>query len=124
MTLKIKQQYCIKFCQKLGDNQVETNRKVQQAFGNNALSPTQTKQWLKCFKYGRASIKSDHRSGRPSTSRNNEVMQGSQSSSFSGISGILNFKSAPTDIIPKMHFFFKVPTPLSTICRNLFALDI
>ena len=74
MTVKIKQQYCIKFCQKLGDNQVETIRKIQQAFGNNALSPTQTKQWFKCFKYGRASIKSDHRSGRPSTSRNNEVM--------------------------------------------------
>ena len=39
------------------------------------------------------------------------IFQGSQSSGFSGISGILNFKSAPTDIIPKMHFFKKVPTP-------------
>ena len=74
MTQKIKQQYCIKFCQKLGDNQVETIGKIQQAFGNDALSPTQTKQWFRCFKYGRASVESDHRSGRPSTSRNDEVM--------------------------------------------------
>ena len=74
MTEKIEQRYCIKFCQKLGDTPVETIRKIQQAFGNDALSPTQTKQWFKRFKDGRASVESDHRSGRPSTSRNNEVM--------------------------------------------------
>ena len=74
MTEKIEQRYCIKFCQKLGDNQVETIQKIQQAFGNDALSPTQIKLWFKCFKDGRAFIESDHRSWRSSTSRNNEVM--------------------------------------------------
>ena len=74
MTEKIEQRYCIKFCQKLGDNQAETIRKIQLAFGHDALSPTQIKQWFKRFKDGRASVESDHRSGRPSTSRNNEVM--------------------------------------------------
>ena len=34
---------CIKFCQKLGDTQVETIRKIQQAFGNEALSPNSDK---------------------------------------------------------------------------------
>jgi len=29
MTERLKQQYCIKFCQKLGDSQVETIRKIQ-----------------------------------------------------------------------------------------------
>jgi hypothetical protein len=37
------QQYCIKFCQKLGDTQAETIRKIQQAFGNDAMGVTQIK---------------------------------------------------------------------------------
>ena len=74
MTERIEQRYCIKFCQKLGDTQVETIRKIQPAFGNEALSPTQIKQWFKHFKDGRASVESDPRWGRPSTSRKEEVM--------------------------------------------------
>jgi hypothetical protein len=44
MTEQIEQRYCIKFCQKLGDTQVETIRKVQQAFGDDAMSITQIKE--------------------------------------------------------------------------------
>ena len=50
MTERIEQRYCIKFCQKLGHTQVETIRKIQQAFGNEALSPTQIKQGLNALK--------------------------------------------------------------------------
>ena len=50
--------YCIKFCQKLGDTQVETIQKIQQASGIEALSPTQIKQWFKRFKDGCASVES------------------------------------------------------------------
>ena len=32
MMERIEQRYCIKFCQKLGDTQVETIQKIQQAF--------------------------------------------------------------------------------------------
>ena len=74
ITERIERRYWIKFCQKLGDAQVETIRKIQQAFGNEALSPTQIKQWFKRFKDGPASVESDPRSGRPSTSRKEEVM--------------------------------------------------
>ena len=52
----------------------ETIRKIQQAFGNEVLSPTQIKQWFKRFKDGCASVESDPRSGRPSTNRKEEVM--------------------------------------------------
>ena len=69
MTERIEQRYCIKFCQKLGDTLVETIRKIQQALGNEALSPTQIKAID-----GRASVESDPRSGRPSTSQKEEVM--------------------------------------------------
>ena len=74
MTERIEQRYCIKFCQKLGDTQVETIRKIQQALGNEALSPAQIKQWFKRFKDGRASVENDPRSRRSSTSRKEEVM--------------------------------------------------
>ena len=40
MTEQLEQQYCIKFCQKLGDTQVETIRKIQQASGDDAMSIT------------------------------------------------------------------------------------
>ena len=74
MTKRMEQRYYIKFCQKLDDTQVETIRKIQQAFGDEALSPTQIKQWFKRFKDGHASVESDPRSRRPSTSRKKEVI--------------------------------------------------
>ena len=43
MTKSIEQRYCINFCQKLGNNQTETNQKIQQAFGDEAFQ-TQIKE--------------------------------------------------------------------------------
>ena len=73
MTEQIGQRYCIRLCQKLGDTQIETLRKIQQVFGDVALSPTQIEEWFKRFKNGRESVESEPRSGRPCTSRNEEV---------------------------------------------------
>jgi hypothetical protein len=42
MTERVEQWYCIKFCQKLGDSKAETIRKIQQAFGDDAMGATQT----------------------------------------------------------------------------------
>ena len=50
MTERIEQRYCTKFLTKLGDTQVETIRKIQQAFGNEALSPTQISNSLNALK--------------------------------------------------------------------------
>ena len=74
MAEKLEQRYCIKFCVKLGDSQVETIRKIQQAFGNEAMGTTQIKEWYNRFKDGRTSVESEARSGRPSTSRNEIVI--------------------------------------------------
>ena len=41
ITESIEQKYCIKFCQKLGNNQTKIIQKIQQAFGNEALIQTQ-----------------------------------------------------------------------------------
>jgi hypothetical protein len=45
MTERIEQRYCIKFCHTLGDTQVETIRKIQQAFVDDAMSITRIKEW-------------------------------------------------------------------------------
>jgi hypothetical protein len=38
VTERLEQRYCIKFCQKPGDTQVKTIRKIQQAFGDDGMS--------------------------------------------------------------------------------------
>jgi hypothetical protein len=58
----------------LGDSQVETIRKIQQVFGDDAMGLTQIKEWYNRFKDGRTSVESDVRSGRPSTNRNDELI--------------------------------------------------
>jgi len=37
MTERLEQRYCIKFCQKLGDSQAETIRKIHTVFGDDAI---------------------------------------------------------------------------------------
>jgi len=64
MTERLEQRYCIKFCQKLGDTQVETIQKIQQAFGDDAMSITRIKEWYNRFKDG-----STYVSGQQTTSR-------------------------------------------------------
>ncbi|XP_037509168.2 protein GVQW3-like [Rhipicephalus sanguineus] len=74
MMERLEQGYCIKFCQKLGDSQVETIGKIKTAFGDDAMSRTQIKEWYNRFKDGRTSVESEPRSGRPSTCRNDQVI--------------------------------------------------
>jgi transposase len=75
MTERKEQRYYIKFCQKLRDSKAETIRKIQQAFGDDAMGATQIKEWFNCFKDGRTLADSDQRSGRPSTSWNANVIE-------------------------------------------------
>ena len=75
MTQNIKQKYCIKFCQNGGNNQTETIQKIQEAFGDDSLSQIQIRKCLSRFKNGRMSVESEARPGRPSTSRNDEVVE-------------------------------------------------
>jgi histone-lysine N-methyltransferase SETMAR len=43
-------------------------------FGDDGMGITQIKEWYNQFKDGRTSVESDARSGRPSTSRNVELI--------------------------------------------------
>jgi transposase len=75
MTERVEQRYCIKFCHKLGDSKAEIIQKIQQAFGDDAMGATQIKEWINRFRDGRTLADSDQSSGRPSTSRNANVIE-------------------------------------------------
>jgi len=47
---------------------------LQQAYGEDAMGRTQVFDWFRRFKEGRTSVESDPRSGRQSTSRNQEII--------------------------------------------------
>ena len=74
MTERLEQRYCIKFCQKLGDSEMETIRTIDWVFGNNAMGITQIKEWYNRFKHSRTSMESNTHSGTPSTSWNDELI--------------------------------------------------
>jgi len=63
---------CIKFCFKIRKTATETYQLLQQAYGEDAMDHTQVFDWFHRFKEGRTSVESDPRSGRLSTSRNEE----------------------------------------------------
>jgi len=65
---------CIKFCFKIGKTATETYKLLQQTYGEDAMGHTQVFDWFRRFKEGRTSVESDPRSGRPSTSRNEEII--------------------------------------------------
>ncbi|XP_067931017.1 protein GVQW3-like [Watersipora subatra] len=67
---RVKQRCAIKFCVKLRHSATETYSKIQQAYGDTALSRAQVFRWLKAFSDGRNSAKDDIRPGRPSSVHN------------------------------------------------------
>jgi transposase len=66
------QRVCVKSCVKLGKTFTETLEMLKQAFGNESMGRTQTYYWYKRFKDGQISIEDDPRSGRPSTSTDDQ----------------------------------------------------
>ena len=69
-----KQHICIKFCFKIGKTATETYQLLQQAYGEDAMGRKQVFDWFRRFKEGRTSTESDPCLGRPSTSRNREMI--------------------------------------------------
>ena len=65
----IAQRYANFFCVKLDDIVTTTLGKLQQAFGDDAMSRAQAFRWHKMFSEGRNIVEDEQRSGRPSTRR-------------------------------------------------------
>jgi len=74
MCESIEQRICIKVCFKIGKTATEMYQLLQQAYSEYAMGRIQVFDWFRRFEEGRTSVESDHRSGRPSTSRNEEMI--------------------------------------------------
>jgi transposase len=72
MTVFHEQQVCVKCCVKLGKTFTETLEMLKHAFDNESIGRTQTYDWYKRFKDDRISIEDDSRSGRLSTSTDDQ----------------------------------------------------
>jgi len=66
------QRTCLKFCFLLGKTPTESLEMLQEAFKEQALSRARVFEWFSRFKKGALSIEDQPRSGRPSSSRNDE----------------------------------------------------
>jgi len=69
------QRVCVKFCFKLGKTFTETFQMLQQASGEDCLSRTQCHEWYQRFKSGRTSVEDDPKSGRSSTSMDDDHVE-------------------------------------------------
>jgi len=69
------QRVCIRFCFPLGKTAAETVTMLREAFKEEALSQARVYEWFPQFKRGDMSLEDQPRSGRPSTSRNDENIQ-------------------------------------------------
>jgi hypothetical protein len=70
-TRNIAQRYVIFLCVrvKFGDNTTKTHSKLQQTFGDDAMSKAQAFRWHNMFSEGRTLVEVEQRSGRPSAKR-------------------------------------------------------
>jgi len=68
----IAQRYAIFFCVKFGDCFTTTHGKLQQTFGDDAMSRAQAFHWHKMFSEGRTIVEDEQHSGRPSTTRTSD----------------------------------------------------
>ncbi|KAE9522415.1 hypothetical protein AGLY_017174 [Aphis glycines] len=75
MSENTEQRVCIKFFHKLGKTATETYQMLLLAYGDETMSRARVFEWFKRFKEGRTTVESDEREGRPSTSRNEEMIQ-------------------------------------------------
>jgi len=63
---------CQLFCVQLGASATTTHGKLQQVFGDDAVSRAHAFHWHKMFSEGRTVVEDEQRSGQPSTTRTSD----------------------------------------------------
>jgi hypothetical protein len=75
MSENIEQRGYIQFCHKLDKTATKTYQMLLLAYGDETMSRARVFKWFKRFKECRKTLENDEREGRPSTSRNEEMIQ-------------------------------------------------
>lgn len=71
----IEQHLCIEFCFKIGKNVTEDFESIELALKKVSLRRYVIFDWFKRFEEGGIFIEGDHCSGRPSTSKTNDIIE-------------------------------------------------
>jgi len=71
----LEERVCIKTLVANWGKLTETFQMLQQVYGEDCLSRTQCHEWYQRFKSGRTSIEDDPKSGRPSTSMDDDHVE-------------------------------------------------
>ena len=69
---RAEQRVNVTFCVELGKTATETLQLLRDAYGDEALSRARVFEWRRRFVLGRVPVEDDTRSGRPSSSRNED----------------------------------------------------
>ena len=72
--MSVEQRINLKFLVRLGKSPTEALKLLQEVYGDDPLSRTHVFDWHRRFKEAREKMEDDHRSGRPSTSRTDEML--------------------------------------------------
>lgn len=72
---RIEQRYCIRFCEKIDNTQVQLIQMIQKVFGDNTMGKDQKKESYIRFNHGHTSGESFVRRGRAFASRNEEYIE-------------------------------------------------
>nr|CAH7729373.1 unnamed protein product [Callosobruchus chinensis] len=101
ISLKIEQHINLKFLVKLGKSPSECFQLLKEVFGDNCMSRTRVFEWHKRFSEGREEVEDDERTGRPVTSRIEEIYNEEEEMYNSLVFGYKNNIEA-TSAIPRM----------------------
>jgi transposase len=71
----MEQRAAIKFCFRLGKGASKIHELLQKVYGSDSLSCSTTFEWFKRFQEGLESLEYGERSGRPTTSRNEQTIE-------------------------------------------------
>ena len=74
--MSVEQQINLKFLVRLGKTPTETLKLLQEVYGDDTMSRIRLFEWHRRFEEGREEVEDDRRSGRPSTSRTHENVEG------------------------------------------------
>ena len=73
--MSVEQRINLKFLVRLGKTPTEALKLLQEVYYDDTMSRTRLFEWHRRFKKGREEVEDDHRRGRPSTSRTDEIVE-------------------------------------------------
>ena len=118
--------FCVCVCVKLGDSATTTDGKLQQAFGDDAISRAQAFRWHKILSESRTIVEDEQLSGWPSakragdsTARERELVRADRRLTVRTIADEVNMNRETVRLIPTEELGMKKKNCVKMVPRNL-----